>query len=158
MSQSDPPSAPTSSSVTPILIYRNTERAIDFYRDAFGARELFRLTTPDGKIVHAEMKVGECLFMLADEHPGLNISPESTGQVTVVLSLPVDDPDGTMDRAVGAGGKCLLPVADQFYGERAGRLQDPFGYMWILTKRIEDVSPEEMQRRMDAMMNSAQGS
>jgi PhnB protein len=133
-----------------MLAYHDAAGAIEFYRQAFGALELARLTEPDGKISHAEIVVGEARVMIADEYPGYNHTPEELGGSTVVLHLYVPDVDSFVARAVAAGATLLIPVKDQFYGDRAGRIQDPFGYVWIVATHVEDVTVDEMQQRFSA--------
>lgn len=140
------------SAVTPMLAIKDAADAIEFYKMAFGARELFRLTYPDGKIAHAEIQIGDALVMLAEEDLRYNTSPMTLGGTSVILNLYVADVDALFASALAAGAREIFPVRDQFYGDRSGRLQDPFGHMWIVSTRKEEVSPEEMQRRMDAMM------
>ncbi|MGV3533937.1 MAG: VOC family protein [Chthoniobacteraceae bacterium] len=138
--------------ITPMLAYKSAAAAIEFYIDAFEAEEVMRLTDPQGRVVHAELRLGDSLLMLADEDPQYNATPESVGKSTVIVNLYSDDVDALVTRATAAGATVAIPVKDQFYGDRSGRLIDPFGYIWIVATRIEDVSPEEMQRRFDAMM------
>ena len=138
--------------LTPMLAYQSAAAAIEFYIDAFEAEEVMRLVDPKGAIVHAELRIGDSLLMLADENPEYNASPETMGKSTVILNLYTDDVDALVTRATGAGATLAIPVKDQFYGDRSGRIIDPFGYIWIVATRIEEVSPEEMQRRFDAMM------
>jgi PhnB protein len=138
--------------VTPYLVVRDAARAIAFYEQAFGARELFRMKRPDGRVGHAELQFGDSRVMLADEHPEVGArAPQSIGGTPVSLHLYVDDVDATADRAVKAGARITRPVADQFYGDRLGVLEDPFGHVWSIATHREDVSEEEMQRRMQAM-------
>jgi PhnB protein len=136
-------------SVTPYLIIKNAVRAIDFYKQAFGATEILRMADPDsGQIGHAEIKIGDSPVMLADENPAIGIvGPQSLGGSTVSILLYVDDVDGLFQRALKAGAKELKPVQNQFYGDRSGTLQDPFGHVWSLATRVEDVSNEEMELR-----------
>jgi PhnB protein len=133
-----------------MLAFKGTAAAIDFYQKAFGATELFRLTGPDGAIVHAEITIGGSMIMMAEENPAYNTSPLTIGKTTVILALEVPDSKAMFDRAVAAGAKEIFSVKDQFYGHRAGRVVDPFGYVWIITTEIEKVSPAEMQKRMEA--------
>lgn len=138
--------------VTPYLIVNNAIEAINFYHQAFGAEELFRLPMPDGKIGHAEIKIGDSQIMLAEEFPEMGVrSPQSIGGTPVSLALYVEDADTVFDRAVFAGATAERPVQDQFYGDRCGTLLDPFGHRWTVATHKEDVTPEEMQRRMAAM-------
>ncbi|HEX6503787.1 MAG TPA: VOC family protein [Terriglobales bacterium] len=139
-------------SATPYLICKGAARAIDFYKHVFGATELMRFPGPGGNIGHAEIKVGDSPIMLADEAPQMGYrSPESFGGSPVSIMLYVQDVDKVVDRAVKAGAKLERPVADQFYGDRNGTIQDPFGHVWTIGTHKEDVSPEEMQRRAAAM-------
>lgn len=139
-------------SVTPHLICAGAAEAIDFYKQAFGATESMRLEQPDGRIGHAELRIGEAPLMLADEFPEMNVrSPQTLGGSPVTLHLYVEDVDAFARRAVAAGAKLVRPVADQFYGDRAGSLTDPFGHVWMVATHQEDVSPEEMKRRAAAL-------
>ncbi len=140
-------------SVTACLIVSDAVKAIEFYKKAFGATETMRLSDPSGKIAHAEIKIGDSPIMMADEFPEWgNRSPQSLGGSPVTLALYVEDVDSFYNGAVAAGAKSLIPVADQFYGDRSGRLADPFGHIWIVGTHKEDVSPEEMQNRFDDFM------
>jgi PhnB protein len=139
---------------TPYLIASDASGALEFYKHAFGARELMRMALPDGRIGHAEFQIGDSRIMLADEFPEYgNRSPRSFGGTPVTVSLFVEDVDALANQAVAAGAKVVRPVQDQFYGERSGRLEDPFGHIWIVSTHIEDVTPEEIRRRLDAFMN-----
>ena len=138
---------------TPYLIIKGAARALDFYKQAFGAEELMRFPMPDGKVGHAEIKIGNSPIMLADEFPEMgHKSPESLGGSSVSILLYVPDVDKTFAQALKAGGKELQPLKDQFYGDRSGTLTDPFGHVWTVSTHKEDVSPEEMDRRHKAMM------
>jgi PhnB protein len=137
--------------VTPYLAVNDAAAAIEFYKSGFGATERMRLSAPDGKIGHAEVMIGNAIVMLADEDPGAaHISPKALGGSTVKLHMYVEDVDAFFEKAQAAGAKVLLPPADQFYGDRSGRLEDPFGHVWLVSTHTEDVSPEEMQKRMEA--------
>lgn len=137
---------------TPYLIVKGGSRAIDFYKQAFGATELMRFPGPNGTIGHAEIRVGDSPIMLADEMPGMGYrSPAAYGGSSVSIMLYVQDVDKVVDRAVKAGAKVERPVTDQFYGDRNGTIQDPFGHIWTIATHKEDVSPEEMQRRVAEM-------
>jgi PhnB protein len=134
--------------VYPYLRVHNTSEAIEFYGRAFGARELFRLTEPSGRIGHAEIKIGPTTLMLADEYSEHGIcGPRTLGGTTFSLHLHVGDVDAAFEQAVNAGAEVIRPLQDQFYGERSGTVRDPFGHEWLLGGHLEDVSTEEMQRR-----------
>ena len=134
--------------VTPYLIVDSANAAIEFYREVFGATERGRLAGPDGKIGHAELLLGDSLIMLADEHPELGIlGPRTIGGTPVTISVYVEDVDAVFDRALKAGAKALRPVEDQFYGDRSGQYEDPFGHRWSVATHVQDVPPEEMERR-----------
>lgn len=138
-------------SITPYLIVTGAAGAIEFYKHAFGAKELMRMPHRDGRIGHAELQMGDSKIMLADEFPENGIrSPMSLGGTPVHILLYVDDVDAVTARALAAGAKMLRPVKDQFYGDRTGTLSDPFGHQWTIATHKEDVSPEEMQRRAAA--------
>lgn len=138
---------------TPYLIVQDGARAIDFYKQAFGAAELFRMADTSGKIGHAEFKIGNSILMLAEEHPDMGYrSPKSLGGTPVSILLYVEDVDAVFNQAVAAGGKVQRPIKDEFYGDRTGTLTDPFGHVWTIATHKEDVSPEEMDRRYRAMM------
>lgn len=137
-------------SVTPYLIIKGAAEAIDFYKKAFGATELFRMDH-EGKIGHAEIKIGDSPVMLADEHPAMGyVSPKTLGGTPVSLMIYVDDVDTTYKRAIEAGGVEVKPIQDQFYGDRSGTLTDPYGHVWTVATHKEDVTPEEMDKRMAA--------
>lgn len=137
--------------VTPYLVLKGAARAIDFYKQAFGATELLRMPRPDGTLGHAEIKIGTSPIMLADEDPAMGArSPESFGGSPVSILLYVEDADALFARAVRAGAKEVRPMADQFYGDRMGGVSDPFGYTWYIATHKEDVSEEEMRRRASA--------
>src|SRR5947209_6017351 len=139
--------------VTPYLYIRGAAGAIDFYKRAFGATELFRVPGPQGKVMHAEIKIGNSYIMLADEFPEMGArSPQTLGGVSSSIMLYVPDVDTRFAQAVNAGAKVQRPVKDQFYGDRSGTVEDPFGHVWTIGTHTEDVSSEEMQRRMAAAM------
>ena len=150
------PIPPGYATVTPYLIARDAKKAIDFYKRAFGAVELFRLEGPDGKIAHAEIKIGNSPIMMS-EGMGGNPDPLTLGGVGVSFMVYVPDVDAAFERAIAAGATVKRPVADQFYGDRTGTLADPFGHVWSLGTHIEDVLPAEMNRRMQEMMKPAAG-
>jgi PhnB protein len=136
--------------VTPYLIIKGASDAIDYYKKAFGATELFRMDH-EGKVGHAEIKIGDSPIMLADESPQLGYtSPTTLGGTPVSIMIYVDDVDEIFKQAIAAGGKSEKPVQDQFYGDRSGTLKDPFGHVWHVATHKEDVSPEEMEKRMAA--------
>jgi PhnB protein len=137
---------------TPYLIVDGAARAIDFYKRAFGATELLRLEMPEGRVGHAEIRIGDSPIMLADEFPEMGIkSPKSLGGSATSILLYVDDVDARFNSAVAEGAKVLRPVADQCYGDRSGTLEDPFGHKWSIATHVEEVSLEEVQRRMASM-------
>lgn len=137
----------------PYLRLRRAAEAIAFYVRAFGAEELFRLTDPSGRIGHAQLKIGGRVLMLADEHPELGIvGPETLGGTSMSMHLHVEGVDALMARAVEAGATVVRPLKTEFHGERAGVVRDPFGHEWLLGEQVEEVSPEEMQRRYAAPM------
>ena len=138
--------------VTPYLCVDGAAAAIDFYGRVFGATERMRMGGPDGKVGHAELDIGTGLVMLADEFPEMGQkSPRALGGSPVTVSLYVDDVDAVFARALEAGAKEVRPVTDQFYGDRAGQFEDPWGHRWSVATHVEDVSPEEMARRAEAM-------
>lgn len=137
--------------VTPYLIVSGAAQAIDFYTRAFGATELMRMPDAKGRIGHAEIRIGDSVIMLADEHPEMGYrGPRALGGTSVSILLYVPDVDAMFERAIKAGGKSQRPVADQFYGDRMGTLEDPFGHAWTIGTHVEDVSDEEIKRRMAA--------
>ena len=143
-------------SATPYLIIKGAGRAIDYYKDAFGATELFRMAEPDGRVGHAEIRIGDSVIMLADEHPNMGYrSPRSLGGSAVSIMLYVEDVDATFARAVDHGAQVQRAVTDQFYGDRSGTLEDPFGHVWTVATHVEDVPPEEIERRVAALKSSA---
>jgi uncharacterized glyoxalase superfamily protein PhnB len=138
------------------LRVRDAQAAIDFYGRAFGARERFRLTEPSGRIGHAELDLGPVVLMLSDEFPEYDIrGPGPDGATASAVHLHVENADAAMAAAVAAGATVIRPLADHFYGERSGAVRDPFGHEWLIGHAIEDVTPEEMQRRYDAMFAGA---
>jgi len=138
--------------VTPYLIVKGAAKALEFYKKALGAEERVRMPGPEGKIMHAEIQIGDSTIMLADEFPQMGaVSPQSLGGTPVGICLYVQDVDTLFKRAIAAGGKEERPLQNQFYGDRSGTMVDPFGHKWTIATHIEDVTPEEMQRRMAAM-------
>jgi PhnB protein len=136
--------------VTPYLILKDAVKALDFYKRAFGATELFRLDAPDGTIAHAEVKIGDSPVMFGEEMEG-HRGPQSLGGTPVSLMIYVPDVDRMFAQAIAAGGKVVRPVADQFYGDRTGTLVDPFGHQWSIATHVEDVPAAEMESRMKKM-------
>ena len=141
---------------TPYLIVNNAAEALKFYKEAFDATEIMRLTTPNGAIAHAEIKIGDSPIMLADEMPEFR-SPKSLGGTPVSIMLYVADVDTQFAKATRAGAQTQRPVQDQFYGDRSGTLQDPFGHIWTISTHKEDVPPEEMDKRVAAMFKQQAG-
>jgi len=143
-------------SVTPYLVIKGATQAIEYYKAVFGATEVMRMPDPSGRIGHAELKIGDSHIMLADEFPEMNYrAPVMDGSSPVSILLYVEDVDSIVERAVAAGAKILKPVQDQFYGDRSGFIQDPFGHLWGVATHKEDVSQEEMAERMKKMKNAA---
>jgi PhnB protein len=141
--------------VTPYLVIKGAAQAIDFYTKAFGAIELTRLQTPDGRVAHAEIKIGDSPLMLCDEWPEWNaLAPQTIGGSAVSIMLYLEDVDAVVDRAVEAGATLLMPVADQFWGDRMGTVGDPFGHKWSIATHVEDVAPDEVARRAREMFNA----
>lgn len=138
-------------SITPYVIVKGAAAAIDFYKQAFGAVEMLRMPQPDGRVGHAELKIGDSVIMLADEFPEMNtVGPKTLGNSPVGILLYVEDVDAVFTKALSLGATVNKPLADQFYGDRTGTVIDPFGHKWTVATHKEDVSPEEMERRMAA--------
>lgn len=141
------------STISPYLIASDAAAAIHFYIAAFGATERMRLSGPGDSVMHAELEIGDSVIMIADEFPEMSaLGPETIGGTPVGLFLYVEDCDAVVEKAVDLGAILERPAEDQFYGDRTGTLRDPFGHRWTITTHIEDVSPEEMERRMAEMM------
>jgi PhnB protein len=137
--------------VSPYLAVKNARGAIEFYCRVFGATERMHMPDPSGKIGHAELAIGDSVVMLSDEYPDMGVlSPDSVGGTPVMISVYVDDVDAVYDRAVKAGAKAVRPVENQFYGDRSGQFQDPFGHRWSVATHVEDVPPDEMAKRAAA--------
>ncbi len=133
----------------PYLSLQGASEGIEFYKKAFGAVESMRMAAPGGKIGHAEIKIGEALIMLADEYPDIGfVSPKALGGSPVHIMIYVEDVDALARRATEAGATVRRPVRDEFYGDRTGQFEDPFGHQWTFSTHVEDVSPEEMEKRM----------
>jgi PhnB protein len=143
-------------SVTPYLFIRGAGGAIDFYKKVFGATEIVRMAGPIGQIMHAEIKIGDSMIMLADENPKAGaMSPQTAGGISVSLHVYLENVDAVVQKAVDSGAKLLRPLQNQFYGDRSCTLIDPFGHMWSVATHVEDVSPEEMKKRMAAATSQA---
>jgi PhnB protein len=142
---------------TPYLIVDGGVKALEYYKKAFGAEELFRMDAPGGKIGHAEFQIGNSRIMMADEHPEMgHRGPLARGGTSVAIMLYVSDCDAMYKRAIQAGGKEVKPLQDQFYGDRSGTLTDPFGHMWTVATHKEDLSPEEIGKRHDEFVRKMQ--
>jgi PhnB protein len=143
-------------SVTPYLFIKGAASAIDYYKNIFGAKERMRMPGPNGQVMHAELQIGDSIIMLADENPQIGAtSPETLGGVSSTLHVYVENVDATAEKAVNAGGKLARPIKDQFYGDRSGTIIDPFGHMWSIATHIEDVTAEEMKKRMAKAMSQS---
>jgi len=141
------------STVTPHLNVRDAAQALDFYKKAFGAKETVRMPGPGGKILHAEFKIGDSHLFLADEMPEWGSrSPLTIGGTATAVCLYVEDADAVFDQAVAAGAKVLMPLQDQFWGDRYGKLMDPYGHEWAVATHLEDLTPEEMKKRQEVAM------
>lgn len=140
--------------ITPYLVCRNADRAIEFYKQAFSAAELFRMPGPGGKITHAELKIGDSMLFLCDDFSQASSTPGSRG---ISLFLYVEDADSVFNRAVAAGARGDMPLENMFWGDRYGKLTDPFGHQWAIATHKEDVAPEELQRRAQAYSAKAAG-
>ncbi len=138
--------------VTASLTVKNAAAAIDFYKRAFGAEELFRMNSPDGRVAHAELKIGDSIIFLNDEYPeyGFARAPQTLGGTTGGINLYVPDVDAAFDRAIKAGGQSKMPVQDMFWGDRYGNLIDPFGHVWSLATHKEDLTPQQVEQRAKA--------
>ena len=137
---------------TPYLVVRGGARAMDFYKQAFGATEMMRMPMPDGKLAHAEIKIGDSVIMFADEAPERGAtSPETVGGTASSLMLYVNDVDAVVKQAKSAGATEIEAVSNKFYGDRSGTIEDPFGHHWHVSTHVEDVPPEELARRAAAL-------
>lgn len=144
-------------SVTPHLVCADAAAALDFYKQAFGAVELGRMAGPDGKLMHAELRIGDSRIMLADEFPEYgSVGPLALKGSPVVIHLYVEDVDASWQQAAAAGARPIMPPADMFWGDRYGQLQDPFGHRWALATHRRDLTPEQMQQEMQAMFATMQ--
>lgn len=145
-------------SITAYLAVVDAAKAIDFYKAAFGAEEIMRFAMPDGSIGHAELKIGDSIVYLAEENEEWqNPGPKALGGTSVRICLEVEDCDAAADTAVAAGAEILMPLEDQFYGYRQGRLADPFGHQWVVSTNTENLTEEQMQQRFDEMMAAGGG-
>jgi PhnB protein len=142
--------------VTPSLVFKDCNKAIDFYKKALGAQELMRMPGPDGKMMHAEIKVGNSHVMMNDEIMGSK-SAETLGASPVTFYLYVEDADSSFKKAIAAGCKEIMPVADMFWGDRMGAVSDPYGYKWNFSTHVKDMTPEEMKRGQDEWMKQMAG-
>ena len=141
--------------VFPYLRVRGAAQALEFYRRAFGAEEVLRLTEPGGRIGHAEMRIGPAIIMISEEYPEYSIrGPEALGGTSVSIHLHVDNADALIERARAAGATVVREPKDEFYGERGGMVRDPFGHEWLIGHQVEKVTPEEMQRRYNALLGA----
>jgi PhnB protein len=140
-------------SITPYLTCRDAARAVEFYKQAFGAEARGVMHDPDGKVMHAELRIGDSVIMLADEYPAFgSVSPQAIGGSATGLHIYVENVDSAFDRAVKAGAIVEMPVGDMFWGDRYGKLRDPFGHKWSIATHKADLSAEEMQRGMEEAM------
>ena len=133
----------------------NAAAAMEWYKKVFNAKEKIRLTEPDGKLAHGEIDIEGTVIMIAEENPAYNRSPKTLNGTSVVFSIYVPDADATIQKAVDAGATLIASAVDQFYGDRSGRIEDPFGYKWMVSTHIKDVSAEEMQRQLDQMFKGS---
>jgi PhnB protein len=144
--------------LTPFLTVRNAAQAVEFYKKAFGAKQRGDLAKgPDGKVMHAELQIGDSVIMLSDEFPEFgSLSPQSIGGSPMGLHIYIENVDAAFDRAVKAGAQVEMPVMDQFWGDRYGKLKDPFGHKWSIATHVKDMSADEMKRNMDEAMSKMQ--
>jgi PhnB protein len=138
-------------SIIPQLTCRDASRAIDFYKNVFGAKELMRMSGPGGKVMHAELQIGDSRIMLNDEFPGMAVAPAPNAPQSSYLFVYTEDVDAMYKRATDAGARVDMPLDNMFWGDRFGKFTDPFGHHWGVATHVEDVSPEEMKRRSDEM-------
>ena len=151
------PIPPGYTGITPYLVVKDAVRALDFYQKALGGKEVLRLDYPDGRIAHAEVRIGEGHVMLAEEMDSYGQkSPSTLGGTSVSLLIYVPDVDAVYARAVAAGATATRPVADQFYGDRSGTITDPFGHVWSIATHVKDMTQDEVQKAMEAMMQQSQ--
>lgn len=144
--------------LTPLLTFKDASKALTFYKEAFGAKELYRLCEPSGKIGHAEIMIGNSLLMLAEEYADMSLyAPDHYDGIPMRLMVAVKDVDRTFAQAVAAGAEVTRAVETQFYGWRSGNLKDPFGYHWMVSSQVEAVSPKQMQKRWNKMFEAGSG-
>jgi PhnB protein len=136
-------------SIIPALTCRDAARAIDFYKEALGAREIMRMAGPGGRVMHAELQIGDSRFMLSDEFPGMSAAPNPSALPSSYLYVYAEDVDSTFNRAIKAGAQASMQPTNMFWGDRYGKLTDPFGHQWGIATHVEDVAPDEMQRRSE---------
>ncbi len=139
-------------SISPSLTCKNAASAIDFYKSVFGATEIMRMPGPEGKIMHAELKIGDSIIFINDEFPGMAAAPAPGVTPSTYLFLYTEDVDSVYNRAVSMGSKVTMPLDNMFWGDRYGKVMDPFGHQWGVAQHVEDVAPDEMKRRQDAAM------
>ncbi len=139
-------------SISPSLTCKNAASAIDFYKSVFGATEIMRMPGPDGKIMHAELKIGDSIIFINDEFPGMAAAPAPGVTPSTYLFLYTEDVDSVYNLAVSMGSKVMMPLDNMFWGDRYGKVMDPFGHVWGVAQHVEDVAPDEMKRRQDAAM------
>jgi len=143
-------------SITPQITCRDAARAIDFYKQALGAKEIMRMPGPDGRVMHAEMQIGDSRFMIGDEFPGMSVAPDSSSKLHATsLFVYTEDADSLFNRAIKAGARADMPPSDMFWGDRYGKFTDPFGHQWGVATHVEDVAPQEMQRRSEEWTKQA---
>lgn len=148
-----PPVPPGYHTVTPYITVTDSSEAIDFYKRALGAEEIFRMNGPGGKVMHAEIKIGDSVVMLSDEWPNSGVkAPVNAGCATASLMVYLPDVDASFERAINAGAKSTMAVQDMFWGDRAGQITDPYGHKWMLSTHIEDVAPADMERRQQEFL------
>jgi PhnB protein len=137
--------------VIPALAIHGAAEAIQWYQDVFGAKEKMKFTDNEGKVVHGEIQIHDCVIMVSEENPDYNKSPKTLGGNSVNLCVYLPDVDAVLNKAVDKGAKLIMPAEDQFYGDRSGRIQDPYGYIWIISTHVKDVSEAEMKKVMEDM-------
>ena len=136
-------------SITPGLTCKDAARAMDFYKQIFGATEIMRMPGPNGQVMHGELRIGDSVIFVSDEFPGMSCEPTPGATNPVYIFLYTENVDATFNRAVAAGAKVDMPLMDQFWGDRYGKITDPFGHQWGLAQHVEDIAPEEMKRRSE---------